>query len=273
MNATTDFPDVETLYVDSVHVQSIEIDWRSAAGEYADGWTAFEAPTCSCGDYARWMNGDDLLALAGIDLDDLRDEAEQARAKADDALDDDSVSGTERQQLDELADGLENRLSDLQTLADHEAFSAWRCPDPDCEHFGEELDPFEYGAEGPMMNYWYPLPKKSYFGGGGYDQKDADKIRHLPLCIVSFEDGGEGLALTGGGMDLSWEIAEAFCRLGHLPPLHFCDLPEMAGMKLTPERKWVLDACRRSCEVVRHQAERAQERLDRLVERLQDGEA
>jgi hypothetical protein len=73
--------------------------------------------------------------------------------------------------------------------------------------------------EGPMMNYFYPL-------------------------------GNEwGLALTGGGMDLSWQICEAYIRLGYLPPLHFCDLPAMSDMTLNAKNKMILAACRKSAQI------------------------
>lgn len=79
------------------------------------------------------------------------------------------------------------------------------------------------GAEGPMMNYFWPVHNR------GNLEEMAVSIADLPLCVVEFEDSGEiGLALTGGGMDLSWEIAEAYIRLGYRPPVSL-DLPGMSG--------------------------------------------
>lgn len=76
------------------------------------------------------------------------------------------------------------------------------------------------GAEGPMMNYFWPVHNR------GNLEEMAVSIADLPLCVVEFEDSGEiGLALTGGGMDLSWEIAEAYIRLGYRPPVSL-DLPD-----------------------------------------------
>lgn len=100
--------------------------------------------------------------------------------------------------------------------------------------------------EGPMMNYYYPLPEYRF-------SDDAVlAIADLPLCIVEFLDSGEhGLALTGGGMDLSWEICEAFMRLGFLPPLHFCDLPQMAGRGQSVRDRWIIAGCRRSAQIVK----------------------
>lgn len=108
--------------------------------------------------------------------------------------------------------------------------------------------------EGPMMAYWYPLD--------GIDCEDAArKIAHLPLCVVQFEDERTGLALTGGGMDLSWEICEAFIALGYWPPLHFCDLPKMSGRGTSDKDKATIRACMESCKIAEGWAARKRERL------------
>lgn len=80
-----------------------------------------------------------------------------------------------------------------------------------------------WGADGPMMNYFYPV--SDYTPG---DMRDwAAKVADLPVCVVEIGDE-RGLALTGGGMDLSWGIAEAYVRLGYYPPV-WLDLPAMSG--------------------------------------------
>lgn len=122
---------------------------------------------------------------------------------------------------------------------------------------GEEVEASaENGCEGPMMNYYYPLPDLHRFDDDV--NKAASAIADLPLCIVTFQETGDhALALTGGGMDLSWEICEAFIRLGWLPPVQYCDLPDLAG------RNWpgTVQACLRSCEVVSWRASRTASKL------------
>jgi hypothetical protein len=108
--------------------------------------------------------------------------------------------------------------------------------------------------EGPMMAYWYPIE-------GINPEEAARKIAHLPLCVVQFEDERTGLALTGGGMDLSWEICEAFVALGYWPPLHFCDLPRMSGRGTSDADKALLRACMESCKIAEGWAARKRERL------------
>lgn len=97
----------------------------------------------------------------------------------------------------------------------------------------------------PMMNYLYPL-----YHMDSFDADDAKKINHLPLCIVYFTESEEyGLALTGGGMDLSWQICEAHIRLGYYPPVHF-RLPRMAGKEASPRNLAIVDACVKAREIV-----------------------
>jgi len=112
------------------------------------------------------------------------------------------------------------------------------------QHFDVEdskCDGYFPAAEGPMMNYWYPADLSD-----GYDA--AELIAGMPLCVVRI-NGSFGLALTGGGMDLSWEICEAFTRLGELPPVHFCNLPRMAGRGTSAKDRYIISACRASLTV------------------------
>ncbi len=57
-------------------------------------------------------------------------------------------------------------------------------------------------------------------------------------------------------MDLSWEICEAFLRLGYLPPATFADLPRMAGYPQSDEQRATMEACAVSLETAaeRHEA-------------------
>ena len=108
------------------------------------------------------------------------------------------------------------------------------------------------------MSYYYPLCESELDV-----ERTARAIRHLPLCVVEWvKDGGYALALTGGGMDLSWEICEAFMRLGYLPPTRF-EPPAMAGRGTSSKDRWILRGYLRACRVQRawlaRKAERARE--------------
>lgn len=117
------------------------------------------------------------------------------------------------------------------------------------EDKGTACDGYVPYAEGPMMNYYYPMPK---FNQDHSTIWEAVKLLvDLPLCIVNFsEDDSVALALTGGGMDFSWEICEAFMLLGQLPPLHF-RLPQMSDRGESAKDKWIISGCRGSIKVAK----------------------
>jgi hypothetical protein len=130
---------------------------------------------------------------------------------------------------------------------------------------GEEVENECMGTcgyfEGPMMNHFYPCEFI------GLDHDDAARaIAHLPLCVVELECGETGFALTGGGMDLSWEICDAYISCGYLPPFQYTGLPRMAGKHKHPRAQLILAACRRSCEILKGWAERRDEDLARMGE-------
>lgn len=129
--------------------------------------------------------------------------------------------------------------------------------DGQCPHCGNEQQ-----FEGPMMNYRYPLP---YF-----DQEPADAaraIQHLPLCLVQFtQDEEYALALTGGGMDLTWEICAAYVKLGYVPPATFWSSPNMCGVELTPMRRRIIAAIRYG---IRSRIRDARYRLAKLAEAVE----
>ena len=115
-------------------------------------------------------------------------------------------------------------------------------------------------ADGPMMNYWYPL---GYEIDDAKAQELAKKIVDLPLCVVKLNDE-YGLALTGGGMDLSWQICEAYMRIGSLPPTHFTP-PAMCGRGTSKVDRWIVRGYLRSCRIAAGWAKRSAERAREAV--------
>lgn len=97
---------------------------------------------------------------------------------------------------------------------------------------------------GPMMNFRYPI-RLDRVGG----QVDAAFVLiDLPLVVITDPEGGEDfIALSGGGMDLSWEICEAYMRLGYLPPTHFN--PERMCKEDSELNRAIVAAYQKSCEV------------------------
>lgn len=95
--------------------------------------------------------------------------------------------------------------------------------DPDVyeiEEFGDEYDQAIRCStrlesfEGPVMSAFWPCD----FGDAREAAKKIDTFGVGPTCTVEFADGETGFALTGGGMDLSDEIAGAYVAVGHYPP-------------------------------------------------------
>lgn len=114
-------------------------------------------------------------------------------------------------------------------------------------HMQDEPDLFA-----PMMNYIYPLP---YYRGSASDAQSV--LTQVGVSVVVVEvDGDVYLALSGGGMDMSWDICRAYMELGYLPPFHFSDLPRFAGMEWSEENAWVLAGCLKSAEILRGWATR-----------------
>lgn len=123
------------------------------------------------------------------------------------------------------------------------------------ETFDALIDAETY-ATGPAMNYWYPIDDDL----SGVDAAYA--LRGMPLVPVMV-DGKYGLALSGGGQDLTWEIIEAFTALGYVPPVHFAShVPGIAGRGWNSELdRYLLDAADRSLAAMAERMTWAREML------------
>lgn len=116
--------------------------------------------------------------------------------------------------------------------------------------------------DGPMMNYWYPLPSSIVAGGG--DKFDAAYRLRANVCILVEVDGEYGLALAGGGMDLTWSIVRAFVALGYLPPVHFAQPPGF----FERDSEYLMQAMRRSIEMTQRHLAWQLEEIGRNERRL-----
>ena len=122
----------------------------------------------------------------------------------------------------------------------------------------------------PMMNYMYPLPnsfERDMEKNFGQLWRSHIKKALDNTTLVYFEESGEYfLALTGGGMDLSWEICESYINLGYLPPVHFCELPRMAGKDMTSRaNRRIVKACIRSTKLAQGWAKQTEKHLRGLL--------
>lgn len=86
----------------------------------------------------------------------------------------------------------------------------------------EEMDNSEYE---PMYNTIYPLPDD-------FEVPEDFRKKMSNMTIVDIKEDGEWvkyLALTGCGMDMTWQICETYINLGFYPPTEHARLPAMGG--------------------------------------------
>ncbi len=121
----------------------------------------------------------------------------------------------------------------------------------------------------PMMNYYYPFHLR--YGADPSELQMKMFIEGGSTCLVMFEEEPV-IVLTGGGMDLSWDICLAYILCGNFPPVRFCDLPDFAGQKSSETNLLIIAACQESCQGLKERAERAGSRLDAILAALEEKE-
>lgn len=180
--------------------------------------------------------------------------------------------GMTRAQLLELVEDEED-FDDLKSLTDAELLEVvvGRMQDEDIEGLEELRDYFNRRVDddrdsfSPMMNTIYPLP---YFEDDAGEAQFGLLTSPGNVCLVEV-NGETYMALTGGGMDMSWDICGGYMLLGYLPPVEFAArLPDYAGQALSDRNLWILQGCLRSCEVNLLWAQQSVENAARQVRRL-----
>lgn len=258
LTTTPGLPPIDELGADCILVQPIDIDWTEAKGEDMDGWEYWEAFNYTVErpedrpdvNVVMIANESSVVAVFvdghRIDLNGDLDDAKIACIVCDAEC---SVDGVECMTCDGCGwvfpGGL--HVEEVEAL--------------------QFVEPYENGAEGPMMNYYYGLDtSRSTYGSsgliGGYhgrsDEIDtAYKLRDVSLCLVCVDEE-YALALTGGGMDMTWSIVEAFCRLNLLPPIKYCTPPGFSDR----DEVYLKAAMRQSLITARDRVTRDLDRLD-----------
>lgn len=137
----------------------------------------------------------------------------------------------------------------------------------DCSDFGE-TGSLDLGADGPTSSTFYPCEIED-------DVVAARALADLSLCVVTLnvdDDPETGIALTGGGMDMTWELVEGYMRLGHYPPVLLCNLPRFSGMTATRTNMHIVAGCRKTLEVLIRRSQETIHTLDRTEQYLLNGE-
>lgn len=223
-----------------------QVDWAETLGENCEGWTAYEAMECS--ECKR------QVVLSSLGECEHRD-VEPTLV----------VSKMPKPGEDFMCPECDHEFR-IEGDGD-EPVESVECPKCETEIFeGDEFDRSCSGylmSEGPMMNFFYPVDLADC-------ELAARQIAHLPLCVVEMQDGQTGLALTGGGMDLSPQICRAYMALGYLPPVHFARLPEYAGYEQNLTWVELIVACQRSQEIQTRQAQSVSQWLADMLSRMCD---
>lgn len=120
-----------------------------------------------------------------------------------------------------------------------------KCKESTVEEYPDPEDP---SYPEPMMNAVWPIHLP-------YRMTEDEAAKRLNECSISmcliriegsdYEESTYALAMTGGGMDMSWSIAAAYIALNCLPP-HHLRLPHYAGMRVTKQLLTVVRALEQS---------------------------
>lgn len=118
----------------------------------------------------------------------------------------------------------------------------------------------------PRINSLWPLPDTFEVPDDVRDRLDNMTVVNVRDPALS-NDVGLYLALTGGGMDMSWHIAQTYVNLGYLPPAALGKLPEMAGMDFNaPGNLRVIEAVKKSHKLMEDRHHSHMSDLDRLTD-------
>lgn len=83
----------------------------------------------------------------------------------------------------------------------------------DSEDQLQEMDEEPPTPDGPLMNYYWPLAENGLRYGPA---RTASRMWQLGTCLVRVGNT-YGIALVGGGMDLSWNLAASAVAAGYYP--------------------------------------------------------
>jgi hypothetical protein len=96
---------------------------------------------------------------------------------------------------------------------------------------------------------YYPIYNFLYELGENFSVPRDFRRRLNNTTIVSVDDKHH-LALTGCGMDYTWEICESYLNLGYYPPAHFCRLPEMVDRGASSRDRRIVRGCMKSLDAL-----------------------
>lgn len=173
-----------------------------------------------------------------------------------------------RASVEELWASAVDAKSEKYDWREHQIGEDWEIavPMPDFDS-GEKEEDMEdeddfYEQNSPMMNFRYPLPgfKPDRFSDKNL-RRALDNAGNITL-VQDLKSDEYYLALTGGGMDLTWDIARAYVNLGYLPPADFCRLPGFVDYGHEEDDKTIIHACKRTASFLENWAKGLAHDLD-----------
>jgi hypothetical protein len=256
--------DTSSLSYAFIDAQPIDIDWDAARGEDGDG-IEIHLPEITATvlddhghepeafDQDAWLDDnlraycaaaqlENIVELAELDMTDADEAADWLRANWRDrlpartVLEIDVAMREAKEEHDEEA--LEQAVEDFKSSDD---FYEWQ-------------DSYQ-----PMMNALWPCEPRY----GLADEDAATAIDRYAgataLVTINSEQhhGLQGIAMTGGGMDMSWDICAAYICCGCIPPIRLlADVPHFAGQKSSELTQAVLECMDLAADWLTSRAER-----------------
>lgn len=162
------------------------------------------------------------------------------------------------------ARSIQSALELAQEEHDEEALEEAKQRFEQSDAFYEWKDRYE-----PMMNVYWPVD----LAYGVSPEEAAERIERFggATSLVWIESANtDAIVLTGGGMDLSWDIAAAYICCGCIPPSRLLlNLPRFAGGHGTRFGLLIVSTMLPAvAHWHRRRADRANEEAERLVEYL-----
>ncbi len=251
------------------------VDWREQAGENGDGYAvALPAITHDILD-EHWPEWRDEVPRETDG--EVPEDAAGWRALA---LDSGLLEGARVAELDAAPDtGWEAIARDLGLLDDiyEEDPADWVARAADEWQQQESFDEWRDSHE-PQMNLLWPIDLAYMVEdhNGTRDEATLERIasavRAAGATVLVVVDGGDfepdtyGISLTGGGMDLSQDIAAAYVAAGHVPPVDLLRNISRGGHTTSKEqRAAIVAAGARASDWLRGVAEQFDRDLPRLI--------
>lgn len=258
---TIDTSKLSYAYIDA---QPIDIDWTAARGEDGDGIDIHlpEITAAVLEDYGHkpeafdlddWLTDNLTSYLTSFERERFEATAEEQELALDDWL---LANWRDWLHVDTVHK-IEVDMQDAKKEHDEDAL------EQAIEEFKGSSAYYEW-EEGfmPMMNALWPCEPRY----GMTDELAATAIdQHAGATVLvtinnEQHHGLQGIAMTGGGMNMSWDLCAAYICCSCIPPLRLLtDMPKFAGMKSSELTRAVLECMDLAADWLKSRAERLRE--------------